>query len=98
MKKNFLIIATLAGLVSTASAASNQTDSEVLVLPAYVVTAPRYEPAELKVNAGLKEFSRQVIALGALVPDLNLLRAHAVKPVGLAQVAKAPTAKPQVKS
>ena len=98
MKKNFLIIATLAGLASIASAASNQIDTEILVLPAYVVTAPRYQPAELKVNAGLKEFSRVAVATRALAPDLNLLKAHAAKPVGLAHTAKAPATKTQAKS
>ena len=98
MKTNFLIIATLAGLVATASAASNQTDTEILVLPAYVVTAPRYLPAELKVNTGLKEFCLRAIAPSALAPDLNLLRAHAAKPVTLAHATKVSAAKPQAKS
>ncbi len=93
MKKNFLIIAILAGLVSIASAASNQTNNEVLVLPAYVVTAPRYAPAEQKVKAELKELSRQ-----ALAPDLNLLKPHAAKPVTLAHGGKDIVAKPQAKS
>lgn len=97
MKKNFLIF-TLAGLALSASAAANRTDSEVLVLPTYVVTAPRYLPAEQKVNTWLKEFSAQAIAAGALTPALNLLRAPAAKPVSLAQVEKAAATKPQAKS
>lgn len=98
MKKNFLIIATLAGLASIASAASNRTDNEVLVLPTYVVTAPRYQPAEQKVNTGLKDLCLRTIAPSALAPDLNLLRADAAKPVTLAHATKVPAAKPQAKS
>jgi hypothetical protein len=98
MKKNLLLISTLAGLVSTASAASNQADSEVLVLPVYVVTAPRFEPAEQKVNTGLKEFYLRAIAPRALAPDLSLLQAHAAKPVTLAHATKVSAAKPQAKS
>lgn len=98
MKKNFLIIATLAGLALTASAASNQTDTEVLVLPSYVVTAPRYLPAEQKVNTGLKEFCLRAIAPSALAPDLNLLKVQAAKPVTLAHATEVPATKPQAKS
>lgn len=85
--KTFLVIATLAGLASTASAASNQPATDVVILPTYVVTAPRYVPAEQKINTQLKEFSRQAFMPKAVTPDLSLLRAHAMKPALVTRVA-----------
>jgi hypothetical protein len=83
MKKNFLLIATLAGLVSTASAASSPTDSATVVLPTYVVTAPRVQPAEQRINDRLQEFqaSARAHAIVPPAPNLPVLRAvHAAKP------------------
>jgi hypothetical protein len=90
MKKNFLIIAILAGLVVSASAAyPDQTHPEIYVLPAYVVTAPRYQPAELAVIARLKELqqgtaARQTALPAPYLPDLK--PAQAAAPMRVAQL------------
>ncbi len=90
MKKNFLLIATFAGLVLTASAAaSNQADSETFVLPTYVVTAPRYQPAEIMVNARLKELQDNVQGRLTVLPAPylpNLKPAVATHDARLAQI------------
>ncbi|MDQ5979935.1 MAG: hypothetical protein QG602_2910 [Verrucomicrobiota bacterium] len=97
MKKNFLIIATLAGLSTIASAASTATDSAILVLPTYVVTAPRFGPAEQKVNSQLKDFIRQSEVRQALKPDLNLISSRAESAIRVTHAA-APAAKAHAKS
>ena len=46
MKTNSLILlASLAVLATSASAASSQNEANVVVLPTYKVSAPRYQPA-----------------------------------------------------
>lgn len=87
MNKNFLLIATLAGLASTASAASDQTAPDVFVLPAYVVTTPRELPAEQKINASLAELRSAAKPQVAIKPELNLLKAREVPAAKLAQTA-----------
>ncbi len=80
MKTNSLLfIASLAVLTSSVSAASNQTESESVVLPTYVVTAPRYLPVEQQINASLKEFTRQAGAPVILTPELTGLKAEAAR-------------------
>jgi hypothetical protein len=93
MKTNSLLfIASLAVLTSSASAASNQTESEPVVLPTYVVTAPRYLPVEQQINASLKEFSRQAAAVRILTPELPGLKAEAARRTPLANIRTAPPA------
>lgn len=77
MKKNFLLIVTLAGLVSIASAASSQTDAPVVVLPTYVVNAPRYEPVEQQINARLQEFRATARTGNITLPAPSLPALHA---------------------
>ncbi len=89
MKKNFLIIATLAGLSTFASAASTSADTDVYVLPTYVVTAPRYESAEQQIRTSLNDLRHQPLLAKAITPDFSDLRKH-VAPV--ARVAHAPAA------
>jgi hypothetical protein len=73
MKTNaLLLLARLAMLTSAASAASNQIDATVLVLPTYVVTAPRDQSPEQQIKASLDEFRQQAHTAIAIVPDLNL--------------------------
>ena len=78
MNKNFLLIATLAGLASTACAASSQTAAEVYVLPSYVVTASRELPAERKITASLAELRKAAKVPVAIAPELNLLKVREV--------------------
>ena len=76
-KNTLLLIASLAVLTSGASAASNQTESPLVVLPTYVVTAPRYLPVEQQINASLKELSQQARPPVAIAPELPLLKSQA---------------------
>lgn len=99
MKTNtLLLLASLAVLTSSASAASYQTESEMVVLPTYVVTAPRSLPAEQQINASLKEFSRQALAPLAIAPDMSVLKAQSAQPQQLAEAARATKAAHLAKS
>ena len=55
----YLTLVSLAVLATQASAASSQSATAVVVLPAYVVTAPHYLPVEQMVNASLNELRQQ---------------------------------------
>jgi len=80
MKTNSLLfIASLTVLTSSVSAASDQTEPASIVLPTYVVTAPRYLPVEQQINASLKEFSRQAGAPMAIAPELSQPKAEAAQ-------------------
>lgn len=87
MKKNFLLIATLAGLASIASAASSQTAAELFVLPAYVVTAPRELPVERKISASLAELLKAAKAPVAIAPEFSLLKAREIPTTRLVSTA-----------
>lgn len=90
-KTSLLLIASLAVLTSGASAASNsQNDSEVVILPTYVVTAPRYLPVEQQINASLKEFVQQASAPVAIAPELSVLKARAAAESPLAKIGRVP--------
>ena len=74
MKTNtLLLLASLAVLATNASAASSQP--EPVVLPVYVVQAPRYLPAELQINASLDELRQQAHAPAFICPELAVLQA-----------------------
>ncbi len=76
MKKNsFLIVAILTVLTSGARAATSQPEAETVVLPTFVVTAPRYQPVERQINASLEEFSRRADQPIAITPELTLRQA-----------------------
>lgn len=90
MKNNALLfIASLAVLASSVSAASNQTESEMVVLPTYVVTAPRTLPVEQQINASLKEFSQQALAPLVIAPDMSSLKALSAQHQQLAATSRA---------
>jgi len=57
--KALLFIASLAVLTTVASAAESQTESEVFVLPTYVVSTPRYSPVEQRINDSLEDLRQQ---------------------------------------
>ncbi|RXK53191.1 hypothetical protein ESB00_15955 [Oleiharenicola lentus] len=98
MKKNFLIIATLAGLSTIASAASKSPDSEVFVLPTYVVTAPRFESAEQQIRTSLNELRHQPLLAKAITPDFSALRQHVAPATRVAHAPANVTAKSTAKS
>lgn len=74
-----LIIASFATLVTIASAAQSQIDSELVVMPAYVVTAPRHQAIEQRINASLDELRQQTQAFVATATEFCLMTAP-VKP------------------
>lgn len=69
MKNKLLLITLLAGLTSGASAAVSATGSPVLVLPTFVVNAPRTSPAERQINLQREEFVRQALAPRTILPE-----------------------------
>jgi len=99
MKTNsLLLIASLAVLASSVSAASNQTESEMVVLPTYVVTAPRTLPVEQQINASLKEFAQQALAPLVIAPDMSSLKAQTASHQQLAEASRATKAAHLAKS
>ncbi len=77
MKNNtLLLVASLAVLAASAAAAQNQTENEPVVLPAYVVVAPRCLPVERQINASLDEFRKQAQAPVAIAPEFSVLKAQ----------------------
>ena len=99
MKNNaLLLIASLAVLTSSVSAASNQTESEMVVLPTYVVTAPRTLPVEQQINDSLKKFAQQALAPLTIAPDMNSLKAQSAQHQQLAEASRATKAAHLAKS
>lgn len=96
--KTFLALASLAVLASSAHAAANQTDSTVHVLPTYVVTAPRLQPAELKVQASLRELRAQAAMPTVITPELPVLKARTAQAEKLVETLRASGAKIIAKS
>jgi hypothetical protein len=89
MKNHTLILlASLAVLASSVSAASNQTEPDMVVLPTYVVTAPRYLPAEQQINASLMEFTKQALTPLTIAPDMSALKAQSASHQQLAEAAR----------
>lgn len=99
MKTNsLLLIASLAVLTSTASAAANQTDRSILILSTYVVTAPRMQSAEQQIKARLDEFRQQALAPMAIVPELNLLSGRTAPAIKLVNSNRTPAVQVVAKS
>jgi len=84
---SLLFLASVAALATSASAAQVHSSSDVLVLPAYVVEAPRYQPAEQRINASLAELRQQAHGPIAVSVQLPLLQAQQVRHDRLAQAA-----------
>lgn len=76
-KTTLLLIASLAVLTSGASAAQSQPEPELLVLPTYVVNAPRYLPTQLAVNASLNELRQQAKTPMVVQVEFPALKAKA---------------------
>ena len=88
MKNNpLLILASLAALASSASAAQSQSESELIVLPIYVVSAPRYSAAEQQINASLSELRRQAHLVPVIITELPMRKALYSQLSSLAKVA-----------
>lgn len=87
-----IIIASLAALASSANAASKQSDSDPVVLPAYLVTAPRYLPVEKQINASLQELREQANTPMVVAPELTIYKAQDDVRNPMASAAKAAVA------
>ncbi len=89
MKTNTLVLlVSLAVLATSASAAANQPDAGPVVLPTYTVSAPRYLPAEKKVNASLDEMRQAVHAPVFIATELPTLKATVVRQNALERAAQ----------
>ncbi len=90
MKTNsLLLLVSLAVLTTSASAAQSQTQPNVIVLPTYVVSAPRYQAAEQQVNASLDKLRQQACAPACIATELPVLKDQVVQPEALAKAAQA---------
>jgi hypothetical protein len=91
MKTNtLLLLASLAVLVTSARAA--QSPTEPVVLPTYVVEAPRYLPAEQRINASLNELRQHAHEPVVISPDFPALKAQVKPNPGFVQMAADPKA------
>jgi hypothetical protein len=77
MKKNFILISSLALFATVASASSFKSD--VPQLPAQVVQAPRYTPAEKAIEASLADLRASArnlptISIQPLLPQQEIVR------------------------
>lgn len=87
MKKNFILISSLALFATVASASTFETD--VPQLPVQVVQAPRYTPAEKAVEAGLAELRASArilptIPIQPVLPQQEIMRKGEAKLVPVA--------------
>jgi hypothetical protein len=90
MKKTTLFLLVSLVALTTVSASANQPDDSVVVLPTYVVTAPRHQPAEQRIRRQLDELRREATTPAAIVPELNLLQARTAPAVKLAKDHRGP--------
>jgi hypothetical protein len=76
---SYLLLASLAVLTSSASAAQSQIESDLVVLPTYIVSVPRYSPAEERINASLDELRQRAHMPAVISPDLSALKAQVAR-------------------
>lgn len=75
-KITFILSLVSASLTVTAASAAMQNENEVVTLPAYQVTAPRYTEAEKAVASSLAELrakAQPALAVRAELPSLNVI-------------------------
>ncbi|MBX3738055.1 MAG: hypothetical protein KF715_15280 [Candidatus Didemnitutus sp.] len=76
MKKITFILSLVSVTVTAASAAVQNQNENVINLPAYTVTAPRYTEAEKTIAQSLESFRNQAkpaFAVRTALPSLNLV-------------------------
>ncbi len=91
--KALLLIASLVTLASLARAAQSQNESDLVVLPAYVVTAPRLLPVEQRINESLDELRVQAHKPLVNLTDLGLAKpqvAPSLESAGISREKKVP--------
>ena len=82
MKTNAsLFLAAFGLLLATgASATPNRFENEMIALPTYIVSAPRYLPFEKQMNANLREVCKQARTPMAVSLELPLSKTQAPAP------------------
>ena len=74
--KSFLLLAAFAAFASAAFAAPEPLDTPTVVLPEYIVSAPRFTPAQKKINTSLAEFRQQAAATPEITVELPAIHAQ----------------------
>jgi hypothetical protein len=74
--KTTLLLAGLVALTATANADQSPADANVVVLPTYVVLAPRQLPAEQQITASLNELRHQAKAPVFITTELPLFKGY----------------------
>jgi hypothetical protein len=74
--KTTLLLAGLVALTATANADQSPADPNVVVLPTYVVLAPRQLPAEQQINSSLNELRQQAKAPVYITTELPLFKGY----------------------
>lgn len=75
MKTNTLLfLASFVVLATSARAAQSQPDNRVIVLPTYEVSAPRFQPAEKKVNASLAALRQGATQPTVIAAEITVLK------------------------
>lgn len=92
MKKNSLLSFVLLAVLATgASAADNQSASDIVDLPTYVVETERYAEAEQYINASLEALRAQAdmpVAITVELPALKTQVAQSARPLTAVRFAK----------
>jgi hypothetical protein len=87
MKKiSLLTLALLAGLATSASAATDRSESDLVVLPTYVVSANPATAAEQQVQAGLRALRELAARPVAVALELTGLKSPLVSAAALTAV------------
>ncbi|HEY0863348.1 MAG TPA: hypothetical protein VGD97_04535 [Lacunisphaera sp.] len=92
MKKNSLLSFVLLAVLATgASAADNQSASDIVNLPTYVVETERYAEAEQYINASLEALRALAgvpVSVAVELPALKTQVAQTARPLNAVRVAK----------
>jgi hypothetical protein len=86
--KTSLLLAGLVALTATANADQNSADSNVVVLPTYVVQAPRQLPAEQQINTSLNELRQQAKTPVFITTELPLFTGYFAQQANAAKVSR----------
>jgi hypothetical protein len=86
--KTSLLLAGLVALTATANAAQSPADANVVVLPTYVVVAPRLLPAEQQIRANLDELRQQAKAPVFIITKLPLVKEYFAQQVNAVKVSR----------
>jgi len=86
--KTTLLLAGLVALTATANADQSPADPSVIVLPTYVVLAPRQLPAEQQINSSLNELRQQAKAPVFITAELPLFKGYFAQQANVARASR----------